>query len=159
VLHHTPEIESKDGCGQSTGNLVIVFLLVEALLFGLFTLCMLGDQSTVLTSNQTQIDKLKGYRHEGAPDYNEVFGCSNDVAFSLDWLVPTPAKLPDTAAKERILGYRMLNQGSTSEMLGEDVLDSTLKEREVRIGIDNKDEGRGTRRHSKNTVSASLGTT
>ena len=158
-LHHTPKTGSDEGCGQSTGNLVIVFLLVEALLFGLFTLCMLGDQSTVLTSNQTQIDKLKGYRHEGVPDYNEVFGCSNDVAFSLDWFLPIPAKLPDTAARERILGYRMLNRGSNSEALGEDVLDTTLKEREVRIGIDNKDEGRGTRRHSKNTGSASLGTT
>lgn len=153
VLHRLERDESgsKDGCSGSHGNLLIVFLLVEALLFGLFTLCMLGDQSTVLTSNQTQIDKLKGYRHEGIPDYNEVFGCSNDVSFRLDWLWPIPVKYPDTPGqRERILGYRLLIQGTDSETNGDDVLDTTLKEREVRIGIDNKgEEGRGTRRHSK----------
>jgi palmitoyltransferase len=165
-----------DGCGASTGNLLIVFLLLEALLFGLFTLCMLGDQSTVLSSNQTQIDKLKGYKHEGVPDYNEVFGCSSDVSFSLEWLVPVPAKLPGTSAqKERILGYRMLSIGDSvpasethnnlhthTHVLPEQedgMVDASMKEREVRIGIDNKEggSGRGTRRHSKNTTSGGGG--
>lgn len=42
----------------------------------------------MLTTNQTKIDVLKGVRSEGVEAFNEVFGCSSDVAFRLDWLVP-----------------------------------------------------------------------
>lgn len=34
-----------EGCGDSSQNLLGVFLVVEASLFGLFTVCMMGDQS------------------------------------------------------------------------------------------------------------------
>lgn len=40
-------------------HILIIFLLVESILFGLFTLCMLGDQLTTINSNMTQIDRLK----------------------------------------------------------------------------------------------------
>ena len=98
------------GCGKTDQNVMVVFLLIESILFGLFTLCMMGDQSTVLSSNQTAIDKLKGYKHEqeGLPDFNEVFGGSNDVKFRFDWLLPIPMRYPDTTTiKDRLLGYRV----------------------------------------------------
>ena len=37
----------------------VVMLLVEAILFGLFTICMMADQSESISTNQTQIDRLK----------------------------------------------------------------------------------------------------
>ena len=53
-----------DCSGSDDGNLCVILLMVEASLFGLFTLCMMGDQSTVVTTNQTQIDRLKKARHD-----------------------------------------------------------------------------------------------
>jgi hypothetical protein len=43
--------------------LLVLFLFVESVLFGLFTQCMLIDQLSSLRSNQTQIDKLKNQKH------------------------------------------------------------------------------------------------
>ena len=107
---HMRSDEESDGCSNTGNNLLVVFLVIEAILFGLFTLCMLGDQSTVLTTNQTQIDKLKGYRHEGIPDFNEVFGGSNEASFRIDWLLPIPVKFPEQD-KEKLLGYRIAPEG------------------------------------------------
>ncbi len=101
--------QSGAGCSSADHNLVIVFLLIESILFGLFTLCMMGDQTTVLSTNQTQIDKLKGDFHEGVNGYNEVFGCDSSVKFSCGWLMPYPPVHPDQTTKERILGYRLLS--------------------------------------------------
>ena len=42
-----------------TDLLPLVGLAVEALLFGLFTLCMMVDQWDVVTTNLTHIDRLK----------------------------------------------------------------------------------------------------
>ena len=83
-------------CGvTASDSLVIIFLLVEALLFGLFTMCMMCDQYSVVATNQTMVDKLKGYKHDNLDDYNEVFGCSSKVRFGWDWLYPTPAQFPE----------------------------------------------------------------
>ena len=151
---HMRSDEEGGGCSSTGDNLLVVFLLIEAILFGLFTLCMLGDQSTVLTSNQTQIDKLKGYRHEGIPDFNEVFGGSNEAPFRLDWLVPVPVKFPE-ADKERLLGYRIAPEGqelvTKSPKTREGArIEADRREHEVSIGIgenaSNDTESR--RRHS-----------
>lgn len=103
------------GCGGSNQNILVVFLLIEAVLFGLFTLCMMGDQSTVLFTNQTQIDKLKGYKHEGTPEFNEVFGGSSEVQFSYEWLLPFPLKLPEGNLREKLLGFRLLKPGEKED--------------------------------------------
>jgi len=93
-------------CGSSSQNLLSVFLLVEASLFGLFTVCMMGDQSSVLVNNQTKIDALKGVKNNtGVEDFNEVFGCSTDVAFSVEWLIPVPAKFPEGEVRDKLMGY------------------------------------------------------
>ena len=40
------------------GNILsLLLLLFEAIIFGLFTLCMMGDQASVILTNQTQIDR------------------------------------------------------------------------------------------------------
>jgi len=52
--YHTTCIRQK-----SDQYLVIVFLVVESILFGLFTLCMLGDQISTIATNMTQIDRMK----------------------------------------------------------------------------------------------------
>ncbi|RYH17585.1 hypothetical protein EON65_28365, partial [archaeon] len=46
-------------CSQPSGQLIIIFLVIEGCLFGLFTICMLGDQLSSIFTNQTQIDRLK----------------------------------------------------------------------------------------------------
>ena len=98
---------SSNDCGTAMQNLMAVFLLVEASLFGLFTVCMMGDQSSVLTTNQTKIDALKGvHTSSGVDDFNEVFGCSNDVSFNLDWLIPVRAVFPDHV-RDRVMGYHV----------------------------------------------------
>ena len=48
--------------------------MLEAILFGLFTLCMLCDQCAILTTNETKIDRLKGERHAAPTVVNEIFG-------------------------------------------------------------------------------------
>mmetsp|Transcript_12560 Transcript_12560/g.42464 ORF Transcript_12560/g.42464 Transcript_12560/m.42464 type:complete len:348 (-) Transcript_12560:46-1089(-) len=80
-------------CGKASHNLLIVFLVAEALLFGLFTMCMMCDQYAVVMENRTQIDRLKGEKHDVDHDVNEVFGGSHD--FEMHWLYPTPVRLPD----------------------------------------------------------------
>lgn len=57
-------------------------LLVEAILFGLFTLCMMADQLDSVTSNQTQIDRLKNQKHIIQSDINEVFGTPSQLKYT-----------------------------------------------------------------------------
>lgn len=47
--------------------LPLVGLTVEALLFGLFTICMMVDQWDVVVTNLTHIDRLKGEYHHPPP--------------------------------------------------------------------------------------------
>ena len=45
---------------KPSDTLPIILLVIEGVLFGLFTSCMMLDQYTVVTTNVTQIDRLKG---------------------------------------------------------------------------------------------------
>ena len=45
------------------GTLAVVGVVVEAILFGLFTMCMLCDQWTTVLTAQSAIDRFKGSRH------------------------------------------------------------------------------------------------
>ena len=51
-------------CGSENQLVYTMFLFIESILFGMFTLCMLGDQLSSLRTNQTQIDRLKNEKHE-----------------------------------------------------------------------------------------------
>lgn len=70
---------SKHYCGGPSDALFVLMLLVEAILFGLFTLCMMADQLDSVTSNQTQIDRLKNQRHKIQTEINEVFGTPSQI--------------------------------------------------------------------------------
>lgn len=90
-------------------NILLIFLLIEAILFGLFTTCMILDQYTVVTTNITSIDRLKGetssneYRNTVA-DINEVFG-GTSFGLRLDMFIPRRAVYPPSVVPE-LLGYR-----------------------------------------------------
>ena len=101
---------------MSPGGFVsILTLSICAVLFGLFTLCMMADQSQVLSTGLTQIDRHKGSSGPGklsaasaaetpeeanAKLWAEVFGGSG--RFELTWLLPTPIVYRDP---ETLTGY------------------------------------------------------
>jgi len=94
---------------QPTHLLHILGLMVESLLFGLFTSCMMFDQWDVVISNVTHIDKLKGDAGgERVGGITEVFGMlakGNSTAPRLDWLLPSGTICFSNGIKDEILGY------------------------------------------------------
>lgn len=92
-------------CGTDYHNNLIIFLLVESLLFGMFTICMMSDQVSVISSGNTQIDRLKSVNTYVKHEVNEVFGGSSDDSFTITWLMPIPVKF-DGLSKDNIFGYR-----------------------------------------------------
>lgn len=92
---------------ENPGDLVfLVGLAIEALLFGLFTSCMIIDQIETVTTNLTQIDRLKGESlNNTLPDVNEVFGGNGlQSGFRLDWLAPIAVKFP-ASIRDEIYGF------------------------------------------------------
>jgi len=100
---------------SAVGALGIVQCAIIAVLFGLFTGCLMGDQLNIALTNQTQVDRVKGIDHDAHlnPELDgrlqvwhnlaEVFG--GDPAregFRLAWLVPTAIHYKDP---ERLTGY------------------------------------------------------
>mmetsp|Transcript_5136 Transcript_5136/g.9759 ORF Transcript_5136/g.9759 Transcript_5136/m.9759 type:complete len:395 (-) Transcript_5136:104-1288(-) len=91
-------IEKHEPClDEPTHLLGLIGLMVESLLFGMFTCCMVIDQWDVVMSNVTHIDRLKGEIFmediEGRSGIHEVFGSgggkgNKKVGFRLDWLSP-----------------------------------------------------------------------
>ena len=88
-------------------KLSTIAVTFAALLFGLFTACMLGDQWSVLRTNVAKIDRLKGEETECASDVNEVFG-GRSRGFRADWLVPTKPLFPPSVHDE-VMGYHVAN--------------------------------------------------
>lgn len=88
-------------CGQTSVGFM-VSLIVEAVLFGLFTLCMLCDQLNSIFTNTTGIDRLKGHNTNANTNVwanlAEVFGGEDTDGFSLLWLLPTRIHYPDPEA-------------------------------------------------------------
>jgi hypothetical protein len=88
--------------------LYILGLVVEALLFGLFTSCMMVDQYDVVMSNVTHIDKLKGDAGgDRVAGVTEVFGILKGNATSprWDWLSPFASVCFPNGLKDEIMGY------------------------------------------------------
>ena len=81
-----------------------VIVAISAVLFGLFTSCMLCDQWTVLSTNVAKIDRLKGTT-TSVSEINEVFG-GKTRHFQLHWLLPTPVTFPSSVLDD-VLGYTM----------------------------------------------------
>lgn len=98
----------RHNCGTEL-NVAVVFLMVESILFGLFTLCMMGDQLSNISTNTTQIDRLKNtFYAQEQTDVDEVFGSHPEALCHYSWFVPEPVKLPsDHSIRSRILGYQI----------------------------------------------------
>jgi len=95
---------------RPTHLLNILGLVIESLLFGLFTSCMVCDQWDVVISNMTHIDRLKGDSATHlVPGVIEVFGASlkggRSTAFRWDWLSPFHKPIFPPGRRDEILGY------------------------------------------------------
>eukprot|EP00980_Cylindrotheca_fusiformis_P031280 scaffold26118_cov171-Cylindrotheca_fusiformis.AAC.1 len=106
---HTHHLTCLD---RPTQLMSILGLVVEAILFGLFTSCMICDQAGVVTSNMTHIDRLKGDAAANAiSGIIEVFGLSNKreasdgVSFRPDWLSPFAKVCFPGSLQEEIMGF------------------------------------------------------
>lgn len=105
---------------SSAGDgLMLLITTILAILFMLFTCCLGIDQSSVVTSNETQIDRMKNRRGHGgttttsttAPDSRRriwdnlsevVGGDTYREGFQITWLLPTPIVYTDP---EALTGY------------------------------------------------------
>ncbi|KAI9921618.1 hypothetical protein PsorP6_002186 [Peronosclerospora sorghi] len=102
---------NKDPC-PTYGAIRVVCLILEAVLFGLFTMCMMCDQYSVITTGTTQIDRLKGEIRENL-GLQEVFGGAN-TKFAMHWLLPVNIWFP-SSVKHQVLGYVMEHELNLSE--------------------------------------------
>lgn len=100
-------------CLDSPKHLLnLLGLIVEALLFCMFTTCMLVDQSEVISSKMTHIDRLKGGTEMGVPSLDgvaEVFGVgsgnTNSAGFRCDWLSPFAKVCFPPSVRDDIMGF------------------------------------------------------
>lgn len=120
VLSCSTSRRSQYYCPSTPGDTVFVMgLLVEGILFGLFTICMIADQSESIFSNQTQIDRLKNERHDIQDEVNEVFGTPSGKSCHSSWFLPSKVIFPHKY-RDKIYGYTMFQESSQN-----DVEDST----------------------------------
>jgi hypothetical protein len=125
--------DAEDYC--TSGHLFIIFLIVESILFGLFTLCMIGDQWTTISMNQTQIDRLKNKKYEYQNEYNEVCGTPSHINFQLSWLFPIPVRFAEEI-RQKVYGF------IHDEIEGAERLLNPLHQKNS-----NKEEGMGSGNH------------
>ena len=91
--------------------LLVLFLLIEALLFGMFTSCMMGDQLEVVHSKLTHIDRLKGTEVGGnLAGVAEVFGVgrgwrTRESRFRPDWLSPFHKVCFPENVNDQVMGF------------------------------------------------------
>jgi hypothetical protein len=89
--------------------LKVLGLLIEALLFGMFTTCMMFDQASVITSKLTHIDRLKGIDVGSSIEgITEVFGCGkrgDDTRFRFDWLSPFSRVCFPESLRDEVMGF------------------------------------------------------
>jgi hypothetical protein len=100
---------------KPTQLLSILGLFVEAILFGLFTACMMIDQAGVVTTKMTHIDRLKGGDDDDAGStlagVIEVFGLHSQrlekggSAFRPDWLSPFHRICFPSSLNDEIMGF------------------------------------------------------
>lgn len=95
-------------CGSASSGAAVMGLVIEAILFGLFTLCMMCDQYTTVTTNRTGIDRLKGDKGGKKASYmenvKEVFGGPQSRGFHYTWLLPVKPHFPENRV-EQLFGY------------------------------------------------------
>jgi hypothetical protein len=97
---------------------VIIGLLLEALLFGMFTACMMIDQADVVRSKVTHIDRFTGsdIGSNALSGVVEVFGIGpsnstshrsvREARFRPDWLSPfVQVCFPSASLRDEVVGY------------------------------------------------------
>jgi len=113
-------------CEPSTGASILMFaIIVEAILFGLFTFCMMCDQWSVVLTSATKIDRLKGdapSKRGMCDNLTEVFG--GEPRFSIFWLLPTSVKF---SRPEQVYGYRVHDEEELKGMTTVTVPDEPTK--------------------------------
>jgi len=94
---------------KPTQMLTILGLLIEAILFGMFTSCMMCDQMDVVRSKITHIDRFKGAEVGGGlSGVTEVFGTGNrgvNSRFRADWLSPFVRVCFPSSVQDEIMGF------------------------------------------------------
>lgn len=98
---------------EPTHILSIIGLMAEALVFGIFTFCMMIDQWDVVMTNVTHIDRLKGETGFNFLDdqrrmgVNEVFGTGRGTTshFRPDWLSPFVRVCFPSSLQDEIMGF------------------------------------------------------
>jgi hypothetical protein len=94
---------------EPTHLLNMLGLIVEALLFGMFTTCMMVDQWDVVWTNMTHIDRLKGENmNVMSSGVLEAFGAkdrSGGSSFRADWLSPLHSVCFPANMEDSIFGY------------------------------------------------------
>ena len=115
---------------RPTQILSVLGLIVEAILFGMFTACMMIDQASVVTSKMTHIDRLKGGDDElggsTLAGVIEVFGLRGvgGNRFRPDWLSPFAKICFPPSLHDEIMGFcrpcvgNRNNGGQETEMSG-----------------------------------------
>ncbi len=87
----------------------ILGLLIEAVLFGMFTSCMIFDQWDVIFSKLTHIDRIKGQTVSGAlAGVAEVFGVGthgDGTRCRMDWLSPFAKACFPAHVRDEVLGF------------------------------------------------------
>ncbi len=126
-------LDKHEAClDQPTDLLSLIGLVVESMLFGMFTCCMMIDQWDVVLTKLTHIDRMKGadllIRDEDG-DYsggvNEVFGVGRKgkkgAGFRVDWLSPFTKPYFPEDMQDQIYGYcRLATSDYTVEVRRED---------------------------------------
>ena len=107
--------------GNGMDYIYVSLLVLEAILFGMFTACMITDQWPGVTTGVSQIDKLKGEdgsKSEASHDFNEIFG--GDRGVTLEWFLPVGFHFPESI-KDEVFGYCVpCSSSSTEQACGED---------------------------------------
>ena len=97
------------GVGDVSRTLLVVFLVLEALVFGVFTLCMLCDQYPALVTGNTALDEWR--MHKSRVPVRPRFGTRREnlalvfgeVRWRVWWLVPVA---PTWKRPEKVLEFR-----------------------------------------------------
>jgi hypothetical protein len=98
---------------KPTHLLSLIGLVVESMLFGMFTCCMMVDQWDVVLTKVTHIDRLKGEvstEDDGTGGMNEVFGVGlgkgkKGSNFRPDWLSPMTDVCFPESMRDEIMGF------------------------------------------------------
>jgi len=112
--HHHSRLRTMHCLDEPTHLLNIVGLVVESILFGLFTTCMMCDQWDVVKHGMTHIDRLKGgdlmLSKDRVSGTTEVFGMGTTMKraqerFRSDWLSPFASVCFPESVRDDIYGF------------------------------------------------------